>query len=194
MQRPQAHSPNNLAADALTISERARARSLLDLLNDSRHNIKQGADPKLLEQERTLSQLRNSKPESKLQIAGIKEKQSELATLNQEIELLNSQIEDVRAKIRENSPRYAALTQPQPLHAAEIQQLLDDNTMLLEYALGEDRSHLWAVTKDSLTAFTLPKRAIIETLSSEVYHNNRTTVAASRNARRRLLRLKRQMP
>ena len=31
-----------------------------------------------------------------------------------------------------------------PLHAAEIRARLDDDTILLEYALGEQRSFLWA--------------------------------------------------
>ena len=47
------------------------------------------------------------------------------------------------------SPGYAALAQPQPLSAAEIQALLDPDTLLLAYALGEERSYLWAVTPET---------------------------------------------
>ncbi len=169
MQRYGENPQDDLVAEALRISERARARSLLDLLNDSRQDIKQGADPKLLEQERLLLQTLNGKAERKMRLAGNKEKEPELAILNQELDSLNAQVDELRTKLRETSPRYAALTQPQPLNASEIQQMLDDNTLLLEYALGEDRSYVWAVTKDSLEVFTLPKRAVIEQLSGEVY-------------------------
>lgn len=47
------------------------------------------------------------------------------------------------------------------------QQLLDDKTILLEYALGEERSYLWAVTQTGLQTYTLPKRATIEAVSRE---------------------------
>ena len=56
--------------------------------------------------------------------------------------------ENVKTQIRINSPRYAAITQPQPLSLKEIQQqVLDENTLLLEYSLGKDKSYLWAVGK-----------------------------------------------
>jgi CHAT domain-containing protein len=45
------------------------------------------------------------------------------------------------------------------------QQLLDDNTVLLQYSLGEERSYLWAVTKNSIQTYQLPKRSEIDTLS-----------------------------
>jgi hypothetical protein len=68
------------------------------------------------------------------------------------------------------SPRYAALTQPVPLSLKEIQtQLLDENTLLLEYALGEEKSFVWAVTPPSIKSFGLPKQAEIEAAARRVY-------------------------
>ncbi len=169
MQQHQKRMLEDFAAEALTISERARARSLLDLLNEARHDIKQGVDPQLLEQEHSLLQTLKGKADRKMQLTGNKNKEAELAAVTKEVEDLSFQLDDVRSKIRATSPRYAALTQPQPLKAAEIQQLLDDDTMLLEYALGDERSYLWAVTRDSIDAYTLPNRATIEPLVHEVY-------------------------
>jgi hypothetical protein len=40
--------------------------------------------------------------------------------------------------------------------------VLDADTLLLEYALGTERSYLWVVTQNSITSFELPKRAEIE--------------------------------
>lgn len=60
-------------------------------------------------------------------------------------------------------PGERELTQPRPWSAAEIQGgLLDRDTLLLEYRLGDDRSFLWAVTPDSLEGFELPGRAVLE--------------------------------
>jgi CHAT domain-containing protein len=87
-----------------------------------------------------------------------------------EIASITSEFDEVRAQIRARSPRYAALTQPQPLDLAEIQQqVLDENTLLLEYALGEKRSYLWLVSKRSIDAYELPPRAEIETAARRVY-------------------------
>src|SRR5262249_42644834 len=72
-------------------------------------------------------------------------------------------------QIREASPRYAALVRPQPLSATEAQQTLDENTVLLEYALGEKQSWLWAVTRDSIDSHKLPPRAEINTAARNVY-------------------------
>ena len=41
-------------------------------------------------------------------------------------------------------------------------QLLDDNTVLLEYALGEERSYLWVVSRTGIKSYELPKRTDIE--------------------------------
>jgi CHAT domain-containing protein len=90
------------------------------------------------------------------------------------------QYQQVEAQLRANSPAYAALTQPQKLGVSEIQGLLDANTLLLEYSLGDERSYVWAVTDNSLNAYILPKRGEIEAVARRVYDlltlNNRAAV------------------
>ncbi len=169
MRQAQQFPHGTFTAEALTISEQSRARSLLDSINESSQDIKQGVASDLLAQERSLQQIRNGKADRKMQLAGNKSKAAELAVITKEVDDLSSQLDDVRSKIRATSPRYAALTQPQPLKAPEIQQLLEDDTMLLEYALGDEQSYLWAVTRNAIDAYTLPNRATIEALVREVY-------------------------
>jgi CHAT domain-containing protein/predicted negative regulator of RcsB-dependent stress response len=71
---------------------------------------------------------------------------------------------------RSNQTDRRAVELAQPRSLAEIQQqILDDNTLLLEYALGEERSYLWAVTKTSITSYELPKRAEIEATARQFY-------------------------
>lgn len=56
------------------------------------------------------------------------------------------------------------------LTAKQIQaNVLDSNTLLLEYALGEPKSYLWLVTTEEIQAFELPSGATIEALAKEVY-------------------------
>ncbi len=73
-------------------------------------------------------------------------------------------------------PGYAALATPRPLSVEELQsEVLDDDTLLLEYALGAERSFLWAVTPTIVRSFELPGRAEIEALAREAH----TLLAAS---------------
>ena len=77
--------------------------------------------------------------------------EEQVSALRKEIKLLLAQYHDLEAQIRISSPRYAALTQPSPLSLKEIQErVLDSDTLLLEYALGAERSYLWMVTSNSL--------------------------------------------
>jgi CHAT domain-containing protein/Tfp pilus assembly protein PilF len=157
-------------AAALQASERARARSLLDLLNESRAGIREGVDPVLLERERRLQQQLSVKSERLTRLLTGKHTEDQKTAASKELELLLADYKELESQIRIKSPRYAALTQPQPLSLKEIQtQVLDDDTLLLEYALGEERSYLWAVSATSVSAFELPKRADIELLSRRIY-------------------------
>src|SRR5262249_34968824 len=56
-----------------------------------------------------------------------------------------------------------------PLELRAIQALLDDETVLLEYALGDARSYLWVVSARDLRVFTLAPRAEIEALALRVH-------------------------
>jgi tetratricopeptide (TPR) repeat protein len=155
--------------EALKALERTRARSLLEILSEARANIRLGVEPQLLERERALQQKLNVKAERLTQLPGGKEAK-ERAAAEKELDLLLTEYQQVQAEIRANSPHYAALTQPQPLGLREIQaEVLDPDTLLLEYSLGEEHSFLWAVTATSIASYVLPKRAEIEAATRKVY-------------------------
>jgi CHAT domain-containing protein/Tfp pilus assembly protein PilF len=157
--------------DALAVeaSERTRARSLLEMLKEAGADIRRGVDPDLLDRERTLASRLNAKAAVRTQLLSRPQTSEQAAVLAREISQIDHDYEGVQAEIRRTSPRYAALTQPQPLKLKEIQQQLDPATLLLEYSLGEERSYLWAITKDSLTSYELPKSELIEKTARQVY-------------------------
>ncbi|MCI0661007.1 MAG: CHAT domain-containing protein [Acidobacteria bacterium] len=157
-------------AIALEASERSRARGLLESLNEARAEIRQGVDPVLLERGRVLQQQLNAKAARLTQLLGGRHSPEEADSVRKEVESLITRYQELHAQIRATSPRYAALTQPAPLSLKEIQrQVLDDETMMLEYTLGEERSFLWAVTAGSIASFELPGRDVIETAARRVY-------------------------
>jgi CHAT domain-containing protein/tetratricopeptide (TPR) repeat protein len=165
MRQHQAETTKGLDALALEVSERQRARSLLDLLAEAGADVSKGVDAALLERERSLARQLNDKAQRLVQ----GNKPDLASALKQEISQLETDYERAQAAIRSSSPRYAALVQPQPLKLKEIQQQLDADTLLLEYALGEERSYLWAITKDSLTSYELPKGEQIKQSALQVY-------------------------
>ena len=158
-------------AEALQVSERGRARSLVERLNEARVDIRRGVDVSLIEKERDLTRLLNAKAQRELELRARKGNSDEIATLQREISALEDEYQQVQAAIRKSSPEYAALTQPQPLSLKEIQQQLDPDTLLLEYALGSERSYLWVVGPDSLKTYTLPKEDEIHQSAQQVYES-----------------------
>ncbi len=168
----QMHSRNPTAGHeraALQASERARARSLLELLSESQADIRKGAPVVLIALERSLQQQINAKAAARTRLLSDKRTQGQAAFFDQEIAQLTARYNEVEVQIRKGSPRYAALTQPQPLNATEIQQQLDDSTVLLEFALGQKQSWLWAVTRTSINCYQLPPRSKIELSARRVY-------------------------
>lgn len=151
--------------EALEISERSLARSLLDGLAAGGADLHpSGADPEwptreqeiekeidaLVSRQTRLSRNENTPP-------------AQLRAIQEDLGRRWDELDHVRAALRAGDPRYAALTQPRPWKAGDIQhRLLGPDTLLLEYRLGEPRSLLWAVTPDSLKSFEIPGRAEIE--------------------------------
>ncbi len=150
-------------AKALHATDSARARNLLELLTEAGADIRADANPQLLQQERTLQQQLDAVEKQRIQLLAGNPTQAQTAELEKQRESLFNQYEEVRAQIRTTSPRYASLTQPEPLTLPEIQQqVLDDDTLLLEYSLGEEHSYLWAVSKTGISSYELTTRANIE--------------------------------
>ena len=155
---------------ALEVSERARARSLLEILKEANADIRQGVDAALLEREREIQRRLNAKAEAQRQMFSQQHAEAQASQMAEEIQRLIEDLQQVETEIKQKNPRYAALMQPRPLTLKEIQtQVLDPDTLLLEYSLGEERSYVWAVTSSSSTSHDLPKRAEIETAARQLY-------------------------
>jgi len=76
----------------------------------------------------------------------------------------------------------------------EIQsRVLDENTILLEYSLGEEHSYLWAVTSTSITSYELAKGDEIKNAARDFYNfvNARNTDVKDENDDQRAIRIAR---
>lgn len=157
-------------AAALEVSERARARVLLESLLDARVDLRQGIDPALLDRERSLQkQLSTVSAQISRALAAPGATAAPAALVNTYDRLTGDYQRQV-ALIRQQSPRYADMTHPAPLTTPAIQHdVLDGQTVLLEFELGADRGWLWAVTPTTLASVPLPPRAEIDAAARGLY-------------------------
>ena len=162
-------SSAHLAA-ALEASEQSRARSLADTLVEAGANLYQGVSSDLIKREREAQQKLNDKARRQTSILSSNHSKAEADTIEKEVNQAIFEYDAVRNQIRNSSPAYAQLTNAQSLRLSDIQQLLDDDTLLLEYFLGEEKSYLWLVSRNSITGFdSLPKRSEIENKAKAFY-------------------------
>ena len=167
LMQTQRHDQN--VAAALQLSERARARVLLESLTAQKQNSDQSRNQDLFSRERTLWQQLNFKLEAQARLLNGNHTESDAATGAAEIRRLTTSYQEVLDRIKKESPIQASLTQTQVLNTEDIRAQARPDTVLLEYALGERRSYLWVVTPDSITAYELASRSVIEDLANEVY-------------------------
>ena len=158
------------ASEAFRINEQSRARSLLDLLAETDAAITEGVPAELLK--RKQENLDRQQDIADV-LTGINVSSEEVkkkpAELDEELEKLQTEFEEIENQIRTASPRYATLTANKPLTLAEVQQnVLDDKTALVEYALYGDESYLFVATKSGVNLFKLPGRANIEKLAMDL--------------------------
>jgi CHAT domain-containing protein/Tfp pilus assembly protein PilF len=177
---------------AFNASETGRARSLLQLLAEAGTNIHHGIDPSLLEHKRALAETIDAKAQQQTRLLSGKHTDEEAESVRRELSALITELEQLERRIRESSPQFTALVQPVPLGLEQIQQnILDRDTLLLEYSLGEERSFVWAITPESIRVFELPKRAVIEPAAKRVYEliTARTVSVAKETLEQRRQRL-----
>lgn len=154
-------SPTDLEA-ALAFSEKARARNLLDLLSEARADMYKGMSPEVAERNRRLDRQISELTQNLVRFRGIGAKQ-DTAKLQRELNARINEQDRLQARFKRIAARQA-----QPLSPHEIQQLLDDDMLLLQYSLDKERSHLWAVTRTNIEYFDLPGSAKIENIAKQL--------------------------
>lgn len=170
MQLYKQNSDQQLVATAFEASESTRARSLREILTEAKVDIRQGVPDELLSRERDLQQQLSARARYYLRLKNNQRTESEANELEKELRRLTNEYSDVEARIRARSPRYAELTKPNLPDTKEIQaKLLDDQTVLLEYLLGEEKSYVWLVSNKSVQVYEILNRTELETATRKLY-------------------------
>jgi CHAT domain-containing protein len=169
---------------ALLLNEQALARGLLDRVADSQLDSRARVPPSLAaELQRVREKWRARLAELQVALRTHPDAPSTIALIN-ETRALDVQVRDVEKKVDAADPRHASFLRPRPLTLDGIQALLEADSVLVEYALGESHSYLWVVSPRDVQAFTLPPREQIETLARRVHEQlAQASAAASSRAR-----------
>ncbi len=145
------------AEHALEIAERARARSLLDLLAERSIGIEREVDPALLAQEREAADRQR-----RLAWRLARTPQAQAGGLRDEVAAALRDLDTARGRLRAASPRYAAIAHPAPLRVDRARaDLLGADEAIFEFWLGQTQSYLWVLRPDGLESYELPPRAQI---------------------------------
>jgi CHAT domain-containing protein/Tfp pilus assembly protein PilF len=166
---------------AFEVVERSRARTLLETLAVAHVSIREHVDASLLDQEQSLREQFASESNRHLRLLTGPHTDEQIKSSDTKITELLHRFADVESQLREVDPGYAALTQPEITSIKGVQEnLLDPDTLLLEYSLGERRSYLWAVSPDSVSVYQLPKRAQIENAARHMHEELASASMANR--------------
>jgi CHAT domain-containing protein len=105
----------------------------------------------------------NSKADKLTDLLSSKAEKTETEKLDNEINELEHELGEIKATLKQNSPIYSAIKNPAPFDAAKFQtNILDENSLLLEFSFGKEESYLWLVGKTEIESYVLPSREQIE--------------------------------
>jgi tetratricopeptide (TPR) repeat protein len=170
MQLDRVRPGEGFAERAFLVSERSRARALLDLVQESQAKLRQGATAELLKDEREVGGSISSLTQYQWTLSLEGKKDSvEFAEVDNRLAELQAQYQEIQAKLRTQNSSQSPLVDFELRNKEQIQrELLDGDTMLLEYSLGDDQSFLWAITSDSFHSYVLPSRKDIEAVAVDL--------------------------
>ena len=167
-------------AAALSVSERARMRMTVELLVEASTDLVRGLPQDVLERERGLYEELNAlRYQRDRLLEGDAADAPDIEDLLGRMTAIENELSLLATEVR-NSGRGASRV-PRPLTVTEIQTLLDDRSVLVQYALGNQRSYAWVVTRDSLQAVELSGRDIITDAATRAYEMLGTFQPADRD-------------
>ncbi len=130
--------------------ERARARTLVELISEREWRIAPDVPDDLRQRQQELD-ARRTRAYRGLQQAT----EAEVPRWQEELKAVSAEQRALNADLRRASPCYAQLQFPEPLSLQQIQASLDEGTLLATYVLGEKQSWLITATRQSLRVYPL---------------------------------------
>ena len=146
--------------EAFEYVERARARSLLDILGNTKIVDRDSTHQKLIEKERTLRakiSTLTSRVADDTEHRVWDSRRAAREVYGRSLETAQKEYQHVLLDLKLRNPEYAAMVSVEPFSSSQIQQLLDDETVILEYFVTDNNILIFVVTTESLYMLTVPE-------------------------------------
>jgi CHAT domain-containing protein/Tfp pilus assembly protein PilF len=153
-------------SEAFDLTERVRARTFLDQMNNVRIDIGKGANPYLSNQEQSL----------RIELRSLEEKLREEQRNNPSspaiklLEALRNEKEEAYAaliiRLKASDPQYEKVLSYPPVALSRIQQLLGPQTTMVSYFVTSGKTLAFVVNSDSLQVIDIPVKE--EQLRNEI--------------------------
>ncbi len=146
------------AAEAFDVAERSRSRNLIDLLGRQKLTLADSRADGLYARQQ---QLKEQIGEQEAFLAQATEDESR-ELYRQGLRRLQADYQDLLLQIEALYPEMSSLVRVDPLHLAEVQQLLEPGVALLSYYQLDDAMLIWLVSRDgvSLKRSALPAKIL----------------------------------
>jgi CHAT domain-containing protein len=148
----------NQANEAFTVTERYRARTFLDQLAQRKLTLS-GAPPELTAQLHANAEQYES-VQNNIRRLSQTQHQAQLDQLKAQLVDLSATRADAIARIRRQSPRFAALRLPSTLSAAQAQASLDPGTELISFLVEPQMIYVFVLgppgSESSVATFSIP--------------------------------------
>jgi CHAT domain-containing protein/tetratricopeptide (TPR) repeat protein len=143
---------------AFAIAQQAKARMSVELLAEAEIDLQPRRSPELRDEEAEIL----DEVEALIARSG-RASPAERDSLAPLIARLEDRLETLAAEAHARDPRYAELRYPAPPSLERLQgEILREGELLIDYALGRDASHIWAVTPEEFRFIRLPDAETIE--------------------------------
>lgn len=166
----QLNPTENYDIKAFEVSEKMRARNLLELISEGTTTKKDNLELNY-DDFKKRDELQNQLSYLATQVIKLKadsNKRDELTNIEQIFAKTKNKLELIETKI--SSKRQSDKLNVGILNIKEIQEkVLDIDTALIQYSLGKTNSYSWLITKTDVFVFVLPPRVEIENLAEKLY-------------------------
>lgn len=146
-------SADSAMREAFDLGERARSRTFLDMLGNRRIHPKSTADQALMEEEQ---HVRLKIRQLSKELAQSNREPAYLVKVSAELQDLEERHISLLQQLKLGNPAYSGMIPVAPASLREIQRMLDDKTLLLEYWVSPEFLVVWAVEKKSLQVYITP--------------------------------------
>lgn len=175
MQQHEKEPNKGYNIQALYVHELCQARTLVEFIQEAQINTRDGVSKELINKERELVGKINENTENLIKLINSEtysvNDKNVLEKLSTELDL---ELKQIQLKIRQANPSYFAVQNNKSLNLEQIQKLLDEETILLEYSIGKHASYLWAVSNKAIVSYKLPGKEEIEKTVDRVLAYYRT--------------------